>query len=47
MLWKGKVIIMDVKKEVEIAGNNLYECREIPCVNQEMADSIAIQVRTG
>ena len=40
-------MIMDDKKEVEIAGNNLYECREIPCVNQEMADFIAVQVRAG
>lgn len=40
-------MIMDDKKEVEIAGDNLYECIEIPCANQEMADFIAIQVRAG
>lgn len=34
------MIIMDDKKEVEIAGDNLYECIEIPCANQEMADSM-------
>lgn len=34
------MIIMDDKKAVEITGNNLYECIEIPCANREMADSM-------